>query len=121
MSRKRQQPEDYTIDPATLAAEIDEAIRDNDGNHDFDDFSAPNFYLGEARLIARALRAMSGAPASSDQEWQPIDTIPRDRAVEVLSVTGIIRLAKVQRGASVSRGSIACSGDLQAEAWREAP
>ena len=62
------------------------------------------------------------------RDWQPIETIPDDRAVEVLTVTGLIRLAKasiyaVKRlpGQPLRRH---CwrqdrSADLMAVKWRE--
>ncbi len=69
-------------------------------------------------------------------DWQPIDTIPTDRATEVETVTGIICIAKPQNtSASKSRWikradkwgprRVPCfrkdipSGDVMAIAWRE--
>ncbi len=59
--------------------------------------------------------------------WRPLDTIPRNRPVTIHSVTGIECIAKVQGGASVHNGMIACwrrdgsvcCGDIKAVAWRE--
>lgn len=60
--------------------------------------------------------------------WKGIDTIPRDRAVTVLSVTGIVCRAKVQTDARVNDrrfpARIACfrrdgrSGDIMAIQWK---
>lgn len=59
--------------------------------------------------------------------WLPLKTIPRDRPVMIHSVTGIECRAKVQDGASVHNGMIACwrreggvhCGHIKAVAWRE--
>jgi hypothetical protein len=61
----------------------------------------------------------------TDDGWNPIETIPRDRNVTIKTVTGLVRLAKVSRGAGIARGRIHCWGrgkitaDLQAVAWKE--
>lgn len=60
--------------------------------------------------------------------WSSIETIPRDRPVEIHSVTGIECRVKVRGGALVHNGMIDCfrligtkwKGDIKAVAWREA-
>jgi hypothetical protein len=70
-----------------------------------------------------ALRGGKWPP--TDETWNPLETIPRDRKVLVKTVTGLERIAGVSRDAGILHGRIHCwrrdgrTGDLQAVAWKE--
>jgi hypothetical protein len=60
------------------------------------------------------------------EDWNPIETTPKDRKILVKTVTGLERIVKVPRHGSHSQpGHIHCwradghTGDLQAVAWKE--
>jgi hypothetical protein len=75
---------------------------------------------------AQALRWRAVELEREIGQWNPIETIPRDRKVLVKTVNGLDRVAMVVSGARVVKGRIYCwrrdkghTGDLRATAWRE--
>lgn len=57
MPIQRKRPEGYSDDPEALADQISEGLAKSDPDN-FEPFEATVFYVGEMKLIERALRAL---------------------------------------------------------------
>ncbi len=82
-----------------------------------------------ARKMLAAAQELRWKAVATEQEvgqWNPVETIPRDRDVLVKTVTGLERVARVVLNAKVIKDRIYCwrrdkghTGDLRAVAWKE--
>lgn len=85
----------------------------------------PTGFIGPVSIFEVTLTEVRKVNVA-EADWNPIETIPRDRKVLVKTVTGMERIAKVVHNANVIRGRVHCwrrdkgkTGDLQAVAWKE--
>lgn len=60
MPKKAKAPSGYTRNPKTLAEQIERHLPASP-RENYKDFEGLGFYIGEARLIVKALRALAGA------------------------------------------------------------